>query len=135
MPSTPFVPAALSLVLAVPSVAGAASLDAYRWKARVLVIAAADADDPHLAEQRRIVAAAQRGSRERDLVVVEAVGPGVEAEGLRRRFGLPAREFRAVLVGKDGGAKLSAAAPISAERLFEIIDAMPMRRDEAAGRR
>ncbi|WP_298967449.1 AI-2E family transporter [uncultured Methylobacterium sp.] len=126
---------ALALVLALPGSPQAASLDAYRWKARVLVVAAADADDPRLAEQRRIVAAAQRGSRERDLVVVEAVGPGAEAEGLRRRFGLPAREFRAVLVGKDGGAKLSAPAPISAERLFETIDAMPMRRDEAAGRR
>ncbi|MEH3144592.1 MAG: DUF4174 domain-containing protein [Methylobacterium frigidaeris] len=129
----PVILAAVPLLVALP--AGAASLDAYRWKARVLLVAAASADDPRLVEQRRIVAAAQRGTRERDLVVVEAVGAGAEAESLRRRFGLTGNDFRAVLVGKDGGAKLSAGEPIAAERLFATIDAMPMRREEAAERR
>jgi len=35
-----------------------------------------------------------------------------------------------VLIGKDGGEKLRSAQPITAERLFATIDAMPMRQSE-----
>ncbi|AWN45465.1 hypothetical protein DK419_03320 [Methylobacterium terrae] len=125
---------ALLVAASVPALAAGSDLDRYRWKSRVLVIAA-DADDPRAAAQGRIAEAAAPGMRERDLVVVRAIGEGREAASLRRRLGLPATGFRAVLVGKDGGAKLTAAEPIPAERLFSTIDAMPMRQDEASGRR
>ncbi|SFV03474.1 protein of unknown function [Methylobacterium sp. 174MFSha1.1] len=124
----------LLLGAVLPAAAAGFDLDRYRWKSRVLVIAAA-ADDPRAGAQGRIAEAAGAGMRERDLVVVRAIGEGREAAALRRRLGLPATGFRAVLVGKDGGAKLVAEEPIPAERLFSTIDAMPMRRDEAAGRR
>ena len=124
---------ALLLAATVPVAAAGSDLDRYRWKSRVLVIAAA-ADDPRAAVQGRIAEAAASGMRERDLVVVRAIGEGREAAALRRRLGLPATGFRAVLVGKDGGAKLTAEEPIPAERLFSTIDAMPMRQEEA-GRR
>lgn len=110
------------------SAAKADPLAGHRWRERVLVIAA-EAGDARLAAQRRIVEAAEGGARERDLVVVEAIGPAGAA--LRRQLGLPTHGFRAVLVGKDGGAKLTASEPIAAERLFATIDAMPMRRGEA----
>lgn len=105
-------------------------LAGYRWKSRVLVLAAPEAGDAHLQAQREALASARRGTAERDLVVVEAVGPGAEAARLRHRLGLPGNAFRAVLVGKDGGAKLTSAEPIPPQRLFATIDAMPMRRDE-----
>ncbi|GJD58896.1 DUF4174 domain-containing protein [Methylobacterium dankookense] len=110
-------------------------LAAHRWHARVLVLAAPDGDDARLKAQREAVAAAQLDFSERDLVVVDAVGPGAEAAALRRRLGLPEAEFRAVLVGKDGEAKITASEPIPPERLFATIDAMPMRRDEMRSRR
>ena len=100
----------------------------------MLVVVAPDAGDRRVADQRRIVEAAQPGMRERDLVVIEALGPGNPAHALRRRFGVAPGEFRAILVGKDGGAKLAEAAPLTAEHLFGEIDAMPMRRDEMARR-
>lgn len=127
-----FLAGPLLAALSVP--AAASDLDRYRWKSRVLVIAA-EAGDPRAAAQGRIAEAAGAGMRERDPVVVRAIGEGREAASLRRRLGLPATGFRAVLVGKDGGAKLTAAEPIPAETLFATIDAMPMRREEAAGRR
>jgi hypothetical protein len=130
LPSSLLAGAAL-LAAALPVAAAGSDLDRYRWKSRVLVIAAA-ADDPRAAVQARIAEAAGPGMRERDLVVVRAIGEGREAASLRRRLGLPATGFRAVLVGKDGGPKLTAEEPIPAERLFSTIDAMPMRRDEAA---
>jgi hypothetical protein len=72
---------------------------------------------------------------ERDLILIKVTGDTVRgasdrAADLRRRFGVRAGAFRVVLIGKDGGVKIEAAAPLPARRLFETIDAMPMRRDE-----
>jgi hypothetical protein len=98
-------------------------------------VIASDRANPNYIEQLRLFERAKAGMRERDLVLVEGVGGSADAEALRRRYSVPHDPFRAILVGKDGGAKLSAAAPISAETLFETIDTMPMRQDEMKGRR
>ena len=122
---------ALGLGLAaLTATASAAPLDAYRDRARVLVLSAPDAGDAQLMAQRAALGPVRSGVAERDLVVLEAIGSGAEAQALRAALGLPADSFRAVLVGKDGGAKLTAAAPIPPQRLFATIDAMPMRRSE-----
>ncbi|MCC0807961.1 DUF4174 domain-containing protein [Methylobacterium sp. W2] len=109
-------------------------LAAHRWTSRVLLIVAPESGDPRIEAQRREARARRADYAERDLVLVEAIGTGAEADRIRARFGIGARDFRVVLVGKDGGAKLSEAVPIPAARLFSTIDAMPMRRDEQ-GRR
>ncbi|WP_342107533.1 DUF4174 domain-containing protein [Methylobacterium sp. SI9] len=127
---------ALGLGLAaLTATASAAPLDAYRDRARVLVLSAPDAGDAQLRAQRAALGPVRSGVAERDLVVLEALGSGAEARALRAALGLPADSFRAVLVGKDGGAKLTAAAPIPPQRLFATIDAMPMRRSEMRERR
>ncbi|MBB3900706.1 DUF4174 domain-containing protein [Methylobacterium brachythecii] len=110
--------------------AGGDPLAVHLWKSRVLVIAAPEAGDARLQAQREALAAARGGVKERDLVVVEAIGNGPRAVELRQRLGLPEGAFRAVLVGKDGGPKLSSGEPIPPQNLFATIDAMPMRRDE-----
>jgi Domain of unknown function (DUF4174) len=121
---------ALAGIIAMSSApADADPLARYRWNARVLVVFAAGERDPQLARQRDLLAGARHGVTERDLVVVEAIGSSSEAERLRRQLGV-ADGFRAVLVGKDGGAKLSETAAIAPDRLFATIDAMPMRRQE-----
>jgi hypothetical protein len=125
----------LGLAVLAAGAASAASLDSYRDRARVLVLSAPDASDAHLKAQRAALGSVRPRLAERDLVVLEAVGPGVEARALRARLGLPADSFRAVLIGKDGGAKLSAEAPIPPQTLFATIDAMPMRRVEMRERR
>lgn len=83
---------------------------------RRLYAYAPTASDPALIHQRTLVDAARAGMAERDLVLIEIIGKRPH--------------FEAVLVGKDGGEKLHSATPITAERLFETIDAMPMRRQE-----
>lgn len=105
-------------------------LGSYRWKSRVVVLAAADPSDPRLVEQRAVLASVDRGRKDRDLVIIEAVGSSAPAEVLRRRLEIPPGRFRAVLIGKDGGVKLSSADPIPPHTLFATIDAMPMRREE-----
>ena len=113
--------------------AGDDPLARYRWTDRVVVALAATAADPDLARQRRIFQAMRAGARDRDLVLVEAVDPTPEGAALRRRFG--GSGFRAVLIGKDGGAKLDADRPLGPDDLFPLIDAMPMRQDEIGRKR
>lgn len=130
--------AAAALCAAMPG--GAGAMSAYTWKKRPLVVFAGAAGDASLSKQRAIVAASRGGFAERDMVVVYVVGsevssdlgpgPGMSAAALRSRFGVGAGAFRAVLVGKDGGAKISSGSPLSAGTLFGTIDAMPMRQQE-----
>ena len=99
---------------------------------RPLYVFAPTSNDARLVRQREINAAASSGFRERNIVVTIVAGPG----GARKRFGVSLGAFRVVLVGKDGGVKLSSAAPVSAAKLFGLIDSMPMRRLEMrSGRR
>lgn len=105
-----------------------------RWRSRVLVVSAPGAEDARLKAQRAALGPVRDGLAERQLVVMEAVGTGPEALALRKRLGLPPGAFRAVLIGKDGGAKLVSEEPIPPQTLFATIDAMPMRRDEMRGR-
>lgn len=102
----------------------------YRWTSRILVISAPDAGDPLARAQRDIAAAAKAGMTDRDLVTVEAYGADAASIALRRKLSLPATAFRALLIGKDGEAKLASPEPIPAATLFSTIDTMPMRRDE-----
>lgn len=104
-------------------------LQAYRWKSRVVVALATDRNDPSLRDQRRIFRDLGAGARERDLVLVEATDDTPDGSALRRRFG-GGPGFRAVLIGKDGGEKLSSGAPLRRDDLFPVIDAMPMRQQE-----
>ena len=125
--------AAMAAMAAGAALAG--PLDGYRGRARVLVLSAPDSGDAQLRAQRVALASDRAGVAERDLVVLEAVGSGAEARALRERLGLPADSFRAVLIGKDGGTKITEAAPLAPQRLFATIDAMPMRRTEMRERR
>jgi hypothetical protein len=131
-------------LLAMAGADAADAMSAYRWSKRPLIVFAGHAGDLTLVEQRRVVETSRAGFAERDMVVVYVVGdkvsadpkpgPGIGAAALRAHFGVQEGTFRAVLVGKDGGAKLSSGQPLSAATLFRTIDAMPMRRDEVRGR-
>jgi len=131
---------ALLATLAVISGAPPLSADTYRWSYRPVYVFAPSPAHTDLQRQDAINAAAQAAFRERDIVVVRVVGdrvsaelgppPGVDAADLRARFRIRRDDFTFILVGKDGGVKLRSNAPVSAERLSNVIDAMPMRRRE-----
>ena len=101
----------------------------YRGKARVLVVLAADPTDAKLRRQKELYADMKAGAEQRDLALVEALGSSAEATALRRTFGL-GEGFQAMLVGKDGGEKLTSTDPLGPAELFPLIDSMPMRQDE-----
>ena len=118
----------------------APAMSTYKWKQRPLVIFAPSDGHPGLIRQRGIVAALRPAFQDRQMVVVYVVGdrvsadlgagPGLAAAALRQKYGVDSAAFRVLLVGKDGGVKLSSGAPIAAGKLFSTIDAMPMRREE-----
>ena len=120
--------------------AQAGPLSRYRWQNRPLLVFAPTASTPALREQRALIAASDAGVIERDMVVIIVAGDSVEtqfggrvaasASTLRRRYGVSSDAFRVLLVGKDGGVKLTRTSPTAMSAIFRLIDAMPMRRDE-----
>ncbi|MCF3974638.1 DUF4174 domain-containing protein [Paracoccus salsus] len=98
------------------------SLKGLRWTARpVVVLGQGHAVRAQLAALQEEAAAL----RERDVVLLTD-GPGATA--LRPRLG---DGFAVLLIGKDGGIKLSRSAPVDPAEIIGLIDAMPMRRREA----
>lgn len=133
--------ACLAMLLGVGAVAVSDEASAqYRWTARPLYVFAPNDQDARLQTQLKMLAANRAGFADRDMAVIVVTGNSVSvalganakasAGVLRQRFGVDETAFKAVLVGKDGGVKLSSAQPFDAETLFSTIDAMPMRKRE-----
>ncbi len=112
---------------------------AHAGSTRPLYVFAPTSGDARLASQRSIISAASSGLAERDMPVIMIIADQVSGSpqsgaALRARFGIAPTQFRVILVGKDGGVKMSAASPVSAQSLFALVDAMPMRRQEMRAR-
>ena len=127
---------AMTTLLSTPSSA-ADPLAAERWHRRVLLIFSETARDPSLRRQRADLARIGGDLTARDVVVIEVVGDlapnGLDGRALRSAF-WSGDGFRAVLVGKDGDAKLRRDTPIGSTQLLRVIDDMPMAREEAQKR-
>ncbi|KMZ12086.1 hypothetical protein BHUM_06297 [Candidatus Burkholderia humilis] len=133
-----FLFAALLTILPLGASASASTIDDYTWHKRVLIVFAKDAASPELAKQRAWINDAKEGYSERELVPIQVIGQSVQgatdsADALRQKYGIAPGAFRVLLIGKDGGVKINSSEPIEAPRLFNTIDAMPMRRDESRG--
>lgn len=100
----------------------AASLDDYVWKNRVLLVF----NDAPLRKQSAIISDAQNGFKERDFVIINAGSDDADYA----RFNIDADAFTVILIGKDGGVKARWDAPVQANDVFSIVDAMPMRQRE-----
>ena len=118
----------------------APSLDAQRWRRRVVLAFAPSVEDARLIYQRAEFRRLTSRADTRDLLLVTVAGMQVsgaadEAGALRDRFHIVLGGYRTFLLGKDGHAALTSASPIPAELIARAIDAMPMRRDEVRRRR
>ena len=116
-------------------------LNQFQWKNRLLFIfAPQEGDEVFQALQNEILTQPDEIS-ERDLVVFKIFesGPSYRdttridpqtAAAIRTEFAAPPGQFTCILVGKDGGIKLRQDALVKLEEVFNLIDAMPMRREE-----
>ncbi len=108
-------------------------LERLTWKNRVVVVYAPVDGARPMQQQLQTLSQQTAGVKDRDMVVVECVRPSMSPEDknfLNRRFKHDLDKFGVWLIGKDGGVKLSSTQPVMAQKLFELIDTMPMRRSE-----
>lgn len=118
------------------------NLDDFQWKNRLLIIYSADQKSTQLQEQLDAIAQIKKRYKERDLKVIILRNEKVEIwnsnENHDFQFNQIIKElnidedklYQNLLIGKDGGGKLRSNSPISNEKLFDTIDAMPMRQRE-----
>ena len=110
-------------------------LASYKDKNRVLLVFASSDKDPAYVEQGKLWQGEKAGFDDRQLVVVPVLAEAKKAAGdlpaaLEKRYGVDAKAFAVVLLGKDGHDAYRVAKPTKASALYEAIDAMPMRRAE-----
>lgn len=109
------------------------TLREYRWKKRVLLLAAPTAEQTDFKTQRALLNADKAGMAVRDFVVLEVFYNQLSAADQRfllKKTGAVPPQFTAVLIGKDGGVKQQSRRPITPAALFGTVDKMPMRREE-----
>ncbi|QMU30589.1 DUF4174 domain-containing protein [Adhaeribacter radiodurans] len=113
-----------------------------KGKHRFLLVFSPDNQNEFLLAQDKMLRQARLGLSERDLLVVQVVNNDVEvnppvkeefpsATSLRQTYKVNPEQFTVILVGKDGTEKYRAAHAQAPAVLFGIIDAMPMRQNEA----
>jgi hypothetical protein len=124
-----------------------ATLRAMRNCYRALLVFAPSLDNPQLVEQFSQLKAHVSEVRSRSLLYVPIVPEGHnqpipgsrvptarlsedELAAMRHRFKVEPAEFLVILIGKDGGEKLSSRAPVPMDQLERLIDSMPGRKSE-----
>jgi len=115
------------------------SVSAPKLKHRSLIIFAPDTSSTDLSKQKEVVAQVRDGLQQRDIVVVYVIGQDISAElgpeptaipvKLRSHFKVPRDDFRVVLIGKDSQTEMLSDVPVTADQLFQTIDATPGRQD------
>ena len=113
----------------------------FHWKNRLLFLFAPDSNNPSFKKLHNEIIAQEDEIEDRDLIVFEITEQGPSkmnktglgpqaAEFMRHRFAVPRNTFTIILVGKDGGVKLKRHDPVGLEKIFGLIDSMPMRQNE-----
>jgi len=116
-------------------------LDSYRWKNRLVLLFTEEVsnemlnvltldlhkDKEGLLNQEIRVFKISKSQKINDLLSNETMWMD---ENLRKELYVPENGFYVMLMGKDGAVKFKDSNPIAREKLFAIIDAMPMRQAE-----
>jgi hypothetical protein len=118
------------------------SLSDYQWKSRLVLLFTPTPDHPEFEQQLKLLSEQQEVFKERDVVFI-SITPGGEAENITPfitkaeankyydRFAVARNQFTLVLVGLDGTEKFRASSRVTQSSVLqELIDGMPMRRQE-----
>ena len=98
----------------------------------IILFAYAD-DDKSLKKQLEILNSDPKGLAERDLKI--SVKIWIKDKGIiHQKFKINKNQFAFILIGKDGGEKYRSFNVVTKQKLYSIIDAMPMRRYEMKNR-
>lgn len=81
-------------------------------------------------KQKEELTSHELGIAERDILVKSMYIGSIKDVILKERNVDPSRNFTFILVGRDGGEKFRSNKFVTADQLFALIDAMPMRKIE-----
>lgn len=114
-------------------------LKKHQWKNRVLLIYTDDKNADDFKHQIKVLSEDKKGLAERKLVVYQFTKNDfttdfdkawLTSNFLYKNYVNNNEPFKVLLIGLDGGIKLEQNKILSLEKLFSIIDGMPMRRRE-----
>ena len=112
----------------------------YEWKNRLVLVIAEDHKNEKYLQQIKELTDHKPGLYERKLLIIEVQKDKYKVRDDKNEWMLskrpygqysnPSSAFQVLLIGLDGGIKERRSDTISAEELFQKIDAMPMRLSE-----
>ncbi len=127
------------LFLAIPSVS-AQSLSEYQWENRLVIIFTESKDSKKLQQQLKELESDIKGLKDRKLIIIHSLPqkhkPVLPKETRWQDSNLYQNRkgsednFEVILIGLDGGVKLRQTEILETEKLFGLIDSMPMRQAE-----
>ena len=114
-------------------------LEPYQWKNRILLVFSPA--ESTMEKQLTVFSKHPQGMQDRELQVFKIANESVHhpagsrdgkeaADMLRNRYQVAENQFSVILIGKDGTEKLRQKEILDADKLFAVIDAMPMRKQE-----
>lgn len=113
----------------------------YRWQNRILLIFTPSAENEQYQKQLTELKNKQEGLKDRDMKIFHLLSTGssfvddktIKTNDVRRlykKYEVNDNVYAVILIGKDGTEKLRKQEVLSTEKLFRVIDAMPMRQQE-----
>lgn len=109
------------------------NLDDFQWKYRILILADTDVKQKELKTAYNLLKTKKKEWKERNLIVLFLNDErlfNTKQETVGHNLNLPKNYRGYLLIGKDGGIKMREAYPLEPKKIFDRIDAMPMRRAE-----
>lgn len=118
----------------------AQSLAEFKWKNRLILVFTESTENQNFQNQLQLFEKDLKAFQERKLVLIHAIQEkqkiiipemsGWQDSNLYQKMKRSKDGFEVVLIGLDGGVKLRQKDILETEKLFDLIDSMPMRKAE-----
>ena len=121
------------------------NLNEHKWKNRVLIVKTLKKESKKFVDQIKEFKSSDKGLKERKLVLykirkdefslIDFANKDLNYSGKIKRSWIAnlldgTNDFEVLLIGLDGGVKLQQTEVLTKEKLYSIIDSMPMRKNE-----
>ena len=116
-------------------------LPTFQWNKRILILVTPNTGNKKYVKQIEMIKNKLLGIKDRDIIVIKIIDQkllGVSKEQSREGdvleilnlYNLNGNKFSILLIGKDGDEKVRSINPLSMCIFFDLIDSMPMRKNE-----
>ncbi|HDZ15557.1 hypothetical protein LCGC14_1093240 [marine sediment metagenome] len=118
----------------------AQGLNDYQWKNRILLLVDKSSSSEALISQLEVLNADKKALKERDLIIFRITPDEVLTSNgektkigqneIYKNYNLESNFKGVILLGKDGGVKMRQPFEVKTQKIFALIDGMPMRKRE-----